>query len=137
MRIRYSGWASFGLGRSCSSQAYWFGSKKLPAGKQVGSSLYNDCASRFLGTHGIGALPFPKPLFRGRLSSKSVPSFSLAQLDLPIRPLIAILLLNYSINFIPCAIDKDINMRSHSFGSRYTTWVLNKTEVPQNQTYRS
>ena len=83
----------------------------------------------------IGALPFPKPLFRGRLSSKSVSSFSLAQLDLPIRPLIAILLLNYSINFIPCAIDKDINMRSHSFGSRYATWVLDKTEVPQNQTY--
>ena len=101
--------------------------RSYSASEQVGGSLYNDCASRFLGTRGIGVLPFPKPLFRGRLSSKSVSSFSLAQLDLPIRPLIAILLLNYSINFIPCAIDKGINKRSHSFGSRYATWVLDKT----------
>ena len=89
----------------------------------------------FLGTHGIGALPFPKPLFRGRLSSKSVSSFSLAQLDLPIRPLIAILLLDYSINFIPCAIDKGINMRDYSFGSCYAMRVLDKSEVLQNRTY--
>ena len=93
----------------------------------MGSSLCNDCASQFLGTHEIGALPFPKPLFCGRLSSKSVSSFSLAQLDLPIRPLIAILLLNYSINSMICAIDKGINMRSYSFGSRYAPWVLDKS----------
>jgi hypothetical protein len=125
--IRYSGWARFGLGRSCSSQAYWFGSKKLLSERASGNSLCNDCTSRFLGTHRIGALPFPKPLFCGRLSSNIVSSFSLAPLDLPIRPLIAILLLDYSINFIPYAIDKGINMRSYSFGSRYATWVFDKS----------
>jgi len=101
--------------------------RSYSASEQVGSPLYNDCASRFLGTHGIGALPLPKLLFCGRLSSKSVSFFSLAQLDLPIRPLIAFLLLNYSINFTPCAIDKGINMRSYSFGSRYAMWVLDKS----------
>ena len=117
----------FWIGEIMLLSGLWFGSKVTQRASKLVVHYTMVVLLNFLRTHGIGALPFPKPLVCGRLSSKSVSSFSLAQLDLPIRPLIATLLLESLHQFISCAIGKGINMRSYSFGSCYATWVLDKS----------